>query len=310
MSFVHIPVLLEQAVALLAVKKNGIYVDCTLGGGGHSNYILNKLEGTGQLYSFDQDIRAISNAKEKFAAVKNITIVHSNFENLVSKLAELNVAEIDGVLYDLGVSSPQLDEGERGFSYQQDAQLDMRMDKNIKITAQQVVNGLEESELSHIFWQYGEERWAKRVAQFIVAERKNKQIITTGELVTIIKKAIPKAARKEGPHPAKRVFQALRIYVNRELEVLEKSLEQAISLLKPGGRLSVITFHSLEDRIVKQFIKEKATGCKCPPHLPMCVCGQEPVVKNLTKKAIEATAEEIEVNPRARSAKLRGCEKY
>jgi 16S rRNA (cytosine1402-N4)-methyltransferase len=294
---------------MLNIKSHGIYVDCTLGGGGHSGEILKHLGERGHLFSFDQDEYAIANAKKKFAGRGNITLIHDNFANLGVRLSDCKVEAVDGIIYDLGVSSPQLDIGERGFSYQQDAPLDMRMDKNNNLTAQQVINELAEEELTRIFWEYGEERWAKRIAQFIAEHRRTNPVQTTGELVTIIKKAIPKGARKEGPHPAKRVFQALRIYVNDELGSLKASLEQAVDLLKPAGRLSIITFHSLEDRIVKLFIKKKTQGCLCPPGMPVCVCGQKPAVKNLTKKPVEPTAGELDHNPRARSAKLRGCEK-
>ena len=278
-----------------------------MGGGGHSSKILEQLNDSGHLYSFDQDQIAIDNAKELFSNRTNITLIHSNFSEIAYQLEQLGVNQVDGILYDLGVSSPQLDVGERGFSYQQDAQLDMRMDNTKKITAHQLVNSLNEEELSKIFWEYGEERWAKRIAQFIVEERKEKTIDSTGDLVRVIKKAIPKGARKDGPHPAKRVFQAIRIYVNDELGVLQKSLQQASKLLKADGRLSIITFHSLEDRIVKQFIKEMSQGCVCPPQLPICACGQRPLLKNLTKKPIIPSETELEANPRARSAKLRGC---
>ena len=307
LTFAHVSVLLQEAVDLLAIKKDGIYVDCTLGGGGHSSKILEQLNDSGHLYSFDQDQIAIDNAKELFSNRTNITLIHSNFSEIAYQLEQLGVNQVDGILYDLGVSSPQLDVGERGFSYQQDAQLDMRMDNTKKITAHQLVNSLNEEELSKIFWEYGEERWAKRIAQFIVEERKEKTIDSTGDLVRVIKKAIPKGARKDGPHPAKRVFQAIRIYVNDELGVLQKSLQQASKLLKADGRLSIITFHSLEDRIVKQFIKEMSQGCVCPPQLPICACGQRPLLKNLTKKPIIPSETELEANPRARSAKLRGC---
>jgi 16S rRNA (cytosine1402-N4)-methyltransferase len=309
LTFAHVPVLLAEAVKLLNIKKDGIYVDCTLGGGGHSGEILKHLGERGRLFSFDQDEYAIANAKEKFAGAANIFLIHDNFANLGPRLLNYGVESVDGIVYDLGVSSPQLDMGERGFSYQQDAPLDMRMNKDNSLTARQAVNQLAEEELAKIFWEYGEERWAKRVAQFLVEHRSAKLVETTAELVTIIKKAIPKGARKEGPHPAKRIFQALRIYVNNELGNLKDSLEQSVDLLKPAGRLSIITFHSLEDRIVKQFIKEKALGCICPRMMPICICGQKPVVKNLTKKPVEPTPEELTNNPRARSAKLRGCEK-
>ncbi len=307
MTFAHVSVLLQEAVDLLAIKKDGIYVDCTLGGGGHSSKILEQLNDSGHLYSFDQDQVAIDNAKELFSNRSNFTLIHSNFSEIAYQLEQLGVNQVDGILYDLGVSSPQLDVGERGFSYQQDALLDMRMDNTKQITAHQLVNSLSEGELSKIFWEYGEERWSKRIAQFIVEERKEKAIDSTGDLVRVIKKAIPKGARKDGPHPAKRVFQAIRIYVNDELGALQKSLQQASKLLKTEGRLSIITFHSLEDRIVKQFIKEMSQGCVCPPQLPICACGQRPLLKNLTKKPIIPSETELAVNPRARSAKLRGC---
>jgi len=309
LTFAHVSVLLVEAVKLLKIKKDGIYIDCTLGGGGHSEEILKHLGESGRLFSFDQDEYAIANAKNKFTGIANIILIHDNFVNLGPRLLNYGIESVDGILYDLGVSSPQLDMGERGFSYQQDAPLDMRMNVDNSLTARQAVNHLAEEELAKIFWEYGEERWAKRVAEFLVEHRSAKPVETTAELVTIIKKAIPKGARREGPHPAKRIFQALRIYVNNELGNLKDSLEQSLDLLKPAGRISIITFHSLEDRIVKQFIKEKTLGCICPRMIPICVCGQKPVVKNLTKKPLEPTPEELTHNPRARSAKLRGCEK-
>lgn len=309
LTFAHVTVLLEEAVELLKVKENGIYVDCTLGGGGHSNRISQKLTDSGRLIAFDQDIMAINNGQNLFAHKKNIILIHNNFAHVQQELMKLGINQVDGFLYDIGVSSPQLDIKERGFSYQQKAFLDMRMNTDDEITAHHVVNNYGQEELAKIFWDYGEEKWAKRVAQFIVEQRKNQEIDTTDDLVEIIKKAIPKGARREGPHPAKRIFQALRIYVNDELGVLQRSLEQSFQMLKPGGRLSIITFHSLEDRIVKQFIKEQTQGCTCPAQLPICVCGNKPAAKNLTRKPIIPSTEEIDSNPRARSAKLRGCEK-
>lgn len=310
MEFKHLPVLLNESVEGLKINPQGIYVDCTLGGAGHSLAILQQLEPTGKLIGIDQDPAAIANAAEKLQGFAGqFHAVKSNFYQLKQVLQELEIDLVDGFLFDLGVSSYQLDTPERGFSYMHDAALDMRMGPDQPTNARELVNGLAEAELAAIIRKYGEERWAKRIASFIVKERKNKPINTTGELVTVIKAAIPAGARREGPHPAKRTFQALRIAVNNELGILENSIKDAASVLKPGGRISVITFHSLEDRIIKETFKELAKPCTCPPAFPVCVCGKKPQIKIITRKPIEPSGEELTANPRARSAKLRIAEK-
>jgi len=310
-SFEHKPVLLAEVLAYLNPQPQKVIVDCTLGGGGHSSALLEKILPGGRLIALDQDRDAIAAAQKilKPFGTENFTIIHGNFVNLRYFLQQAGIAEVDAVLYDLGVSSYQLDEGERGFSYRQDALLDMRMDRTAPFSAADLVNQKSAAELSRIIFEYGEERWAKRIAEFIVQERENGPITTTGQLTEIIKKAIPKGARKEGPHPAKRTFQALRIAVNRELEILEQSLEDGADFLKPGGRAAVITFHSLEDRIVKRTFQRMAQGCICPKDLPVCVCGRRPRVKILTGKPVLPGEEELTDNPRARSAKLRVAEK-
>lgn len=309
MVFEHVSVLLQESIEGLNIKKNGIYVDGTLGGAGHSKEIVKKLE-NGRLIGIDQDIDAIKKANEVLNDYKDrVTIVHNNFKNLESILKELNISTIDGILLDLGVSSYQLDEGERGFSYNKDSYIDMRMDTSQDLSGWDVVNKYSQKELERVIREYGEERWAARIAEFIVEERKNKTIDTTGELVDIIKKAIPKGARKDGPHPAKRTFQAIRIEVNKELEILRDSIINAVRLLNTGGRICIITFHSLEDRIVKDTFKELSLDCICPPGMPICTCNKKKELKVITKKPILPSKEEIEQNPRARSAKLRIGEK-
>ena len=310
MEFRHVSVLLEETIAGLKVKPDGIYVDCTLGGGGHSQAILERLGSKGVLIGIDQDLEAIQTARQRLINYPaRFEAVHANYKELTKIVNEIGYQAVDGVLFDLGVSSYQLDNAERGFSYKQDAPLDMRMDQTNPLTAEDLVNNLSEDELADIIWRYGEERWAKRIAKFIVERRTIKPIKTTGQLVDIIKAAIPAGARREGPHPAKRTFQALRIEVNKELEVLEKALEDAAKLLNKGGRIAVITFHSLEDRVVKEKFKELAKGCECPPSFPVCVCGKKPTLRVITKKPVVPSAEEIEANPRARSSKLRIGEK-
>jgi len=309
-NFHHISVFAEEAVTALKPQPERVYVDCTLGGAGHSGRILEASSPTGRLIAIDQDLTAIANAKEILAPYEGrFTIVHSNFRRLKEIVAELGLEGVDGVLFDLGVSSPQLDVGERGFSYQHDAPLDMRMDKTQKFTAHMLVNNWSQDEIMRILYEYAEEKWAKRIAEFIVRERKTAPIETTGQLVDIIKAAIPAAARREGPHPAKRTFQAIRIAVNDELNVFAEAINQAIDVLNPGGRVAVITFHSLEDRIAKQALQEAARGCICPPELPICQCDNEPKVKLVTRKPIMPSEEELAHNPRARSAKLRIAEK-
>lgn len=310
--FQHTTVLLRETVDGLAIKPNGIYVDCTLGGAGHSEYLLSQLNNDGHLYAFDQDQKAIENAKIRLAeyvAKKQVTFVKANFRELTTELNQLGVTEVDGILYDLGVSSPQLDEAERGFSYHQDAPLDMRMDQDAPLSAYQVVNEYSYHELVKIFFRYGEEKFSKQIARLIERKRTDKPIETTGELVDLIKEAIPAPARRKGGHPAKRIFQAIRIAVNDELGAIESSLEQAIDLLSIEGRVSVITFHSLEDRIVKTMFKEFSTPKDMPPGLPVVPEEFQPVLKLVNRKPIIPSEEELQDNNRARSAKLRIAEK-
>jgi 16S rRNA (cytosine1402-N4)-methyltransferase len=310
--FQHTTVLLHETVDGLAIKPDGIYVDCTLGGAGHSEYLLSQLNADGHLYAFDQDQKAIDNAKIRLAEYvqKNqVTFVKANFRELTAELNHLGVTEVDGILYDLGVSSPQLDEAERGFSYHQDAPLDMRMDQDAPLSAYQVVNDYSYNELVKIFFRYGEEKFSKQIARMIERKREEQPIETTGQLVDIIKEVIPAPARRKGGHPAKRVFQAIRIAVNDELGAIESSLEQAIDLLAIEGRVSVITFHSLEDRIVKTMFKEFSTPKDMPPGLPMVPEEFQPVLKLVNRKPIVASEEELNENNRARSAKLRIAEK-
>ncbi|MGH1646398.1 16S rRNA (cytosine(1402)-N(4))-methyltransferase RsmH [Enterococcus gilvus] len=310
--FQHTTVLLHETVDGLAIKPDGIYVDCTLGGAGHSEYLLSQLNTDGHLYAFDQDQKAIDNAKIRLAEYvqKNqVTFVKANFRELTAELNHLGVTEVDGILYDLGVSSPQLDEAERGFSYHQDAPLDMRMDQDAPLSAYQVVNDYSYHELVKIFFRYGEEKFSKQIARVIERKREEQPIETTGQLVDIIKEVIPAPARRKGGHPAKRVFQAIRIAVNDELGAIESSLEQAIDLLAIEGRVSVITFHSLEDRIVKTMFKEFSTPKDMPPGLPMVPEEFQPVLKLVNRKPTVASEEELNENNRARSAKLRIAEK-
>lgn len=310
--FQHYTVMKKETIDGLNIKPNGIYVDCTLGGAGHSEYLLNQLNEEGHLYAFDQDQRAIDFASKRlapFVEKNQVTFIKSNFRYLQEKLAEQGVTKIDGILYDLGVSSPQLDEAERGFSYHQDAPLDMRMDQSATFTAYEVVNTYSYHDLVKIFYRYGEEKYSKQVAREIERIREKEPIQTTGQLVDVIKSAIPAAARRKGGHPAKRIFQAIRIAVNDELSVVEDSLEQAISLLKKDGRISVITFHSLEDRIVKNIFKEYSTMKDLPPGLPIIPDEFQPELKVITRKPILPTEEEVLENKRSRSAKLRISEK-
>jgi 16S rRNA (cytosine1402-N4)-methyltransferase len=310
MMFKHTTVLLEETVDGLNIKPDGTYVDCTLGGAGHSELILSKLSEKGKLYAFDQDDVAIANAKEKLASYGDrLTIIKSNFLYLQEELEKLGVTEVDGVLYDLGVSSPQLDTPERGFSYHHDAPLDMRMDQDAPLSAYDVINEWPYEKLVKIFFQYGEEKFSKQIARKIEAARETKPIESTGELVELIKDAIPAPARRKGGHPAKRVFQAVRIAVNDELGVFEKSLEQAIDLIAVGGRISVITFHSLEDRICKVTFKKASETPQLPPGLPIIPEEFQPKLKLITRKPILPSEEELEFNNRARSAKLRVAEK-
>lgn len=310
MEFKHVSVLLDECIDNLNINPDGTYVDCTMGGAGHSKEIAKRLGENGRLICFDQDINAINVAKERLAEFKDrVILVHSNFENIKEELLERNIDSIDGVLADLGVSSHQLDEAFRGFSYMNDASLDMRMDDRNSMSAWDVVNTYSQEDLHRIIKDYGEENWASRIAQFIVEERKEKDINTTFELVDIIKKAIPKKARIDGPHPAKRTFQAIRIEVNNELGVIKKMIDDSVSMMNPGGRICIITFHSLEDRIVKNEYKYLSLDCICPPELPFCSCDKVSKVKIITRKPILPSKQEIEVNPRSRSAKLRVAEK-
>lgn len=310
MDFSHQPVLLKEVIAGLQIKPEGIYVDCTLGGGGHSEAILKSLSPQGTLIAFDQDTDALKAAKARLAQyAQSKYFIHANFAKLKEELITRNISEVDGFLFDIGVSSFQLDNDERGFSYQHDAKLDMRMDQSTLYTAKKAVNTLSSDELTNIISTYGEEKWAKRIAEFIVAARQEKEIFTTMDLVEIIKNAIPAGARRSGPHPAKRTFQALRIFINQELEVLKTALTDAVKMLKPQGRLCVITFHSLEDRIVKDFFRNQANPCNCPKIFPVCTCNNKPRIKLISHKPIIPSLEEIENNPRARSAKLRVAEK-
>lgn len=306
--FKHYSVLLEEAVEGLNIKEDGIYVDCTLGGAGHSLEILKKLT-TGKLYAFDQDNVALENAKIKLSEYADkVVFIKSNFENLKEKLAEQNVYEVDGVLYDLGVSSPQLDTPERGFSYNYDTRLDMRMDTDASISAYEVVNEYSYHDLVRIFYRYGEEKFSKQIARNIEKKRELAPIETTFQLVDIIKESIPAAKRRTGGHPAKRVFQAIRIAVNNELSVFENSLEQAIDIVKVGGRISVITFHSLEDRICKQIFKSYAKNKEIPKNLPILPNESLSKLKLITRKPICPSDKELEENNRSRSAKLRVAE--
>lgn len=305
MEFNHTTVLLNETVESINVKKGGVYADLTLGGGGHTALILEK---GGSVVGVDRDIIAIENARERFKG-KNFTAVHSNFSDIKEIAKSLNIEKFDGIIADLGVSSPQLDDAERGFSYMQDAPLDMRMDRREGLTARDVVNTYSAEELFGIISTYGEERWASRIVNFIIEEREKASIDTTFQLVDIIKAAIPLSARKDGPHPAKRTFQAIRIEVNEELKILESTIRDSAALLKKGGRMGIITFHSLEDRIVKTTFTSLEKGCTCPKDFPVCVCGNRPSVKTVSRKPLVPSQKEIDENPRARSSKLRTIEK-
>ncbi len=307
--FHHISVLLHECLSGLNIKPDGVYVDGTLGGAGHSSQIAARLT-TGRLIGIDRDPVALAAAGERLKPFADrVTLVHSNFSEMASVLKDLNISGVDGILLDLGVSSPQLDEVSRGFSYMADAPLDMRMNGQDALSAETVVNTWSQEELRRILYTYGEERYAPQIAAAICRKREQSPIKTTLELVDIIRSAMPPAALREKQHPAKRSFQAIRIAVNDELDSVEKAMEAAIPLLNPGGRLAVITFHSLEDRIVKLAMADAAKGCTCPPRLPVCVCGNKPKVKLITRKPQTASEEELEMNPRSRSAKLRVCEK-
>lgn len=307
--FYHVSVLLEECLEGLNIKPDGVYVDGTLGGAGHSSQIAKRLT-TGRLIGIDRDPVALKAAGERLEPYKNnVTLVHSNFCQIAQVLADLDIPGVDGILLDLGVSSPQLDDAQRGFSYMADAPLDMRMNSEDSLNAEIVVNTWSQEELKRILYTYGEERYAPQIAAAICRRREEKPIKTTLELVDIIRSAMPTSALREKQHPAKRSFQAIRIAVNDELGSVEKVMEDAFKLLNPGGRLAVITFHSLEDRIVKTAMAAASKGCTCPPSFPVCVCGKKPLVKLVSRKPIVATQEELQVNPRSRSAKLRVCEK-
>ena len=307
--FYHVSVLLEECIAGLNIKPDGIYVDGTLGGAGHSSRVVAELT-TGRLIGIDRDPVALKAASKRLEPWKErVSLVHSNFCEMESALKELGISGVDGILLDLGVSSPQLDEVERGFSYMADAPLDMRMNGEDTLTAYTVVNTWSYEELKKILYEYGEERYAPHIAANICRKRELAPVATTLELVDVIRSAMPASALREKQHPAKRSFQAIRIAVNDELGSVEKAMEAAMGLLNPGGRLAVITFHSLEDRIVKNAMANGAKGCTCPPSFPVCVCGKKPLVKLISRKPIVSGSEELERNPRARSAKLRICEK-
>ena len=309
MDFSHKSVLLNETIEGLNVRKGKIYLDGTLGGAGHSYEILKKLHGTGLLIGIDQDEEALKAARERLSEFKNVESFNLNYIDFEKALDELGIEKIDGVLLDIGVSSYQFDNPERGFSYRFDAPLDMRMDKSLEISAKDIVNTYSEDEITEIIREYGEEKWASRISKFIVQERKNKKIDTTFELVEIIKNAIPAGARRNGPHPAKRTFQALRIEVNKELDVLKNSIDKFVHRLNPGGRIAIITFHSLEDRIVKNSFKYLEKDCICPPTSPICTCNKKREIKIITRKPITASEDELKENNRSHSAKLRIAEK-
>ncbi|MDD6326405.1 MAG: 16S rRNA (cytosine(1402)-N(4))-methyltransferase RsmH [Lachnospiraceae bacterium] len=310
MEFRHKSVLLEESIEALHIRPDGIYVDGTLGGGGHSYEICRRLSDRGRLIGIDQDAAAIAAATKRLEEFKDrVTIVRSNYCDMKKELGKLGITSVDGVILDLGVSSYQLDEAERGFTYREDAPLDMRMDQRQTLSAKEVVNEYSEMELYHVIRDYGEERFAKNIAKHIVSARKEKQLETTGELIHVIKAAIPAKARATGGHPAKRTFQAIRIEVNRELYVLDHSLGDMIDLLNDKGRICVITFHSLEDRIVKNKFRESENPCTCPKEFPVCICGKKPKGRVITRKPIVPSEEELEENTRSKSSKLRVFER-
>ena len=309
MEFNHIPVLREQCIECLNIKEGGVYVDGTLGGGGHSSLVLERLNNTGRLIGIDRDSDALAHTSKKLSQYSNVIYVQDNHENIKNILLQLGIEKVDGILLDLGVSSYQLDEPSRGFSYMHDAPLDMRMNREQKFTAYDVVNNYSEDSLANLFFEYGEEKYSKSIARKIVDIRKTKPIKTTFDLVDVIKSAIPSKAKSEKQHPAKRVFQAIRIEVNGELIQLQSALNDAVMSLNVGGRLLVITFHSLEDRIVKKTFESLQGKCTCPADFPKCICGFKSYGKVITKKPIIADDVELDVNPRARSAKLRVFER-
>jgi len=312
MEFVHKPVLLNECIEYLNIKPEGVYIDATAGGAGHASEIYRRLNEKGTLIAIDQDSYAIEVSGNRLKSLEQkarLILENTNFINIREVCEKNCIISAEGVLMDLGVSSYQLDNAERGFSYQKDSPLDMRMDRNSSLTAETVVNEYSQEELRDVIQNYGEEKWAARIAQFIVDRRKKGKIKTTGELVDIIKAAIPSSARREGPHPAKRTFQAIRIEVNNELGILNTAIDNALSILNPGGRLCIITFHSLEDRIVKNAFQKKQKPCTCPPEFPACICGKKKEGTIITRKPVIPSEEEVKENPRARSAKLRVIEK-
>ncbi len=309
MEYTHQPVLLDECIEMLNIRPGGVYVDGTLGRAGHAREIARRLT-SGRLICIDRDTAAIQAAEERLAPWRErVTLVHGNFSDLAGILDRAGVSGVDGALFDLGVSSPQLDDASRGFSYMQDAPLDMRMDGTAALTAREVVNTWSQEELRRILYEYGEERYAPAIARAIVRARESRPVETTLELADVIRGAMPPAALREKQHPAKRTFQAVRIAVNGELDALPPMLEAAVDSLNPGGRLAVITFHSLEDRIVKRTMREQARGCTCPPDFPVCVCGKKPKIRLVTRKPVVPGEAELRENPRARSAKLRAAEK-
>ncbi|SHE38916.1 16S rRNA (cytosine1402-N4)-methyltransferase [Caldanaerobius fijiensis DSM 17918] len=310
MDFRHVPIMLNEVIDALNLQQGSVIVDATIGGAGHSSEIIKRILPGGLLIGIDQDEDAIMASQQRLGPYSpNVVIKKANFSDIKKVLSSLGISRVDGILADIGVSSHQLDEAHRGFSYMHDAPLDMRMDRSSKVTAEVLVNTLSKSDLEKIIREYGEERWASRISEFIVRERQQKPIKTTGQLVDIIKAAIPARSRREGPHPAKRTFQALRIAVNDELNNLENAIWDFIDVLRPGGRLAIITFHSLEDRIVKTAFKNAENPCICPKDFPVCICNRKPLIKIITKKPIIPSEEEQQDNPRSRSAKLRVAEK-
>jgi len=306
----HTPVLLAEVLYYLNCKDGSTIVDCTLGGAGHAEAVLDLITPGGYLIGIDKDDAALSAARERLARFsQQATIIKGDFRNLDNILRHMDMEKVDGILLDLGVSSAQIDSAERGFSYKLDGPLDMRMDISQTKTAGDVVNGYSRAMLASVIREYGEEKWASRIAQFIVRARERKPLATTGDLVKIVKQAIPASARRRGGHPAKQTFQALRIEVNQELSALKNALEDAVKWLKSGGRITIISYHSLEDRIVKNVFTELSKGCICPPDLPICVCGKKPILRVITKKVVRPKKEEIDNNPRAKSARLRVAEK-
>lgn len=310
MAFVHEPVLLAEVLQWMNVRENGVYADGTLGGGGHSGEMLEASGGTATLYGIDRDENAIAAATARLEQYPGFHAIHGNFHDVKALLSQAGAPPLDGALLDLGVSSPQLDQAERGFSYHEDAPLDMRMDRSQGMTAADLLAEVSEGELTRILREYGEEKWAARIAHFVVERRQTQPLRTTQDLVRVVDAAIPKAVRrKDDGHPARRTFQAVRIAVNDELDPLDRALEDFVDCLKPGGRLLVITFHSLEDRLTKRCFQRLQNPCVCPPKAPVCTCGRKPKVRILARGAVPPTAEEIARNPRARSAKLRVAEK-